>query len=71
MPGLDLLPEDDLQVCGVVGFQEGVDGGGDGVEHFGGELGSAGWGSAGGGVGGMWGDGGEEAYGADVIEVWG
>ena len=39
VPGLDLLPEDDLKFSGVLLWDEGQDGGVEGEEHFCGELG--------------------------------
>lgn len=39
MPGLDLLAENDLEGGWVVGCYVGADGGVEGVEDFGGELG--------------------------------
>ena len=38
VPGLDLLAEDYLQFAGVFLGEEGKDGGGEGEEHFCGEL---------------------------------
>ena len=85
VPGLDLLPEDELQFPGVFFRQEGEDGGGEGEEHFCGILlflGDGQWcflfflsfdlvGVDGFEVLGFWGASVRwEAYGANVVEDW-
>lgn len=67
MPRLDLLPEDELQLGGVVRFYEGDDGRVEGAEDFGGELGRR----AGLVEGGIWRVGWEEVVGCRWADVRG